>query len=62
MKKPWQGNPLLEKHIWARGRSIPLSMFEPLASSIGISLVSLQKGPGVDQLRKASFAHRIVVE
>jgi tetratricopeptide (TPR) repeat protein len=56
----WQGNPLLEKHIWARGRSIPLSVFEPLTRSLGISLVSLQKGPGVDQLREASFADRIV--
>ncbi len=56
----WQGNPALEKHIWARGRSIPLTSFEPLTRVPGISLVSLQKGPGVDQLRSSSFADRIL--
>jgi tetratricopeptide (TPR) repeat protein len=56
----WQGNPAVEKLIWARGRSIPLAALEPLAQLPGISLVALQKGPGLEQLRNVSFAGRIV--
>jgi len=56
----WQGNPAVEKLIWARGRSIPLAALEPLAQLPGVQLVSLQKGPGVEQLRAVPFAERIV--
>jgi tetratricopeptide (TPR) repeat protein len=56
----WQGNPVVEKLIWARGRSIPLAALAPLAHLRGVSLVSLQKGPGIEQLRDVSFADRIV--
>jgi hypothetical protein len=56
----WHGNPALEKHVWARGRSVPLAAFEPLTRLPGITLVSLQKGPGVDQLRSSSFADRVL--
>ncbi|MBV8806171.1 MAG: glycosyltransferase family protein, partial [Sinobacteraceae bacterium] len=56
----WQGNPAVEKLIWARGRSIPLAVLEPLAQLPGVSLVSLQKGPGLEQLRNVPFAERIV--
>ena len=56
----WQGNPAVEKLIWARGRSIPLAALEPLAYLPGVRLVSLQKGPGVEQLRAVPFAERIV--
>ena len=56
----WQGNLAVEKLIWARGRSIPLAALEPLAHLPGVSLVSLQKGPGLEQLRNVAFAHRIV--
>jgi tetratricopeptide (TPR) repeat protein len=56
----WQGNPALEKHIWARGRSVPLVSFEPLMRLPGISFVSLQKGRGIEQLRSVSFADRIL--
>jgi tetratricopeptide (TPR) repeat protein len=56
----WQGNPAVEKLIWARGRSIPLADLEPLAHLPGVSLVSLQKGAGVEQLRAVPFAGRIV--
>jgi len=55
----WQGNPAVEKLIWARGRSIPLAALEPLARLPGVSLVSLQKGPGVEQLHNVRFADRI---
>lgn len=44
----WQGD---FKHRWDRHRSIPLGHFEPLARVEGVRLVSLQKGPGADQLR-----------
>ena len=56
----WQGNLAVEKLVWARGRSIPLAALEPLAHLPGVSLVSLQKGPGLEQLRNAPFAARIV--
>jgi tetratricopeptide (TPR) repeat protein len=56
----WQGNPDVEKLIWARGRSIPLALLEPLAQLPGVSLVSLQRGPGLQQLRNVPFAGRIV--
>ena len=56
----WQGNPAVEKLIWARGRSIPLAALEPLAQLPGVSLVSLQKGPGLEQLRNVPFTERII--
>jgi tetratricopeptide (TPR) repeat protein len=43
----WQGNP---KHPWDRHRSIPLACFEPLARIQGVRLISLQRGPGTEQL------------
>jgi hypothetical protein len=42
----WQGNP---QHSWDRWRSFPLSCLAPLAAVQGASLVSLQKGAGVEQ-------------
>jgi tetratricopeptide (TPR) repeat protein len=56
----WQGNLAVEKLIWARGRSIPLAALEPLAQLPGVRLVSLQKGPGLEQLRDVPFAERII--
>ena len=56
----WQGNPKVEKLIWARGRSLPLAALEPLAQLPGVSLLSLQKGPGCEQLAQVPFADRIV--
>jgi tetratricopeptide (TPR) repeat protein len=44
----WQGNP---KYQWDRHRSIPLACFAPLADMTGVRLVSLQKGPGAEQVR-----------
>ncbi len=44
----WQGNP---QHRGDRQRSIPLRHYEALARVEGVRLVSLQKGPGADQLR-----------
>jgi hypothetical protein len=56
----WQGNLEVEKLIWARGRSIPLTFLEPLAHLPGVQLISLQKGPGTEQLRDVPFGGRIV--
>jgi hypothetical protein len=44
----WQGSP---RHAWDRHRSCPLELFEPLARVPGVHLISLQKGPGSEQLR-----------
>lgn len=43
----WQGNPRFEKDRW---RSFPLRLLAPLAGVPGVRLVSLQKGPGEEQL------------
>jgi tetratricopeptide (TPR) repeat protein len=43
----WQGKP--DRKIDA-GRSIPLAEFAPLARIPGVRLVSLQRGPGIEQL------------
>ncbi len=56
----WQGNPDVERLIWARGRSIPLAALKPLAELSGISLVSLQKGAGAEQLRQVPFRDRVL--
>jgi hypothetical protein len=44
----WRGSP---SHANDRARSIPLSCFKPLAALPGVRLVSLQKGPGAEQLQ-----------
>ncbi len=45
----WQGNP---KFLFDRQRSIALRQFAPLAAIGGVRLVSLQKGPGAEQIAK----------
>ena len=52
----WQGNPTNRVDRW---RSFPLAWFAQLASLPGVRLVSLQKGPGVEQL--AALAGRFPV-
>ncbi len=45
----WRGS---TAHPGDKRRSIPLARFEPLARRPGVSLVSLQKGQGLDELRE----------
>jgi tetratricopeptide (TPR) repeat protein len=52
----WQGNP---HNQWDRWRSIPLEAFAPLAAIAGVRLITLQKGPGVEQLE--SLAGRFAI-
>jgi tetratricopeptide (TPR) repeat protein len=54
----WQGDPRVEL-TFLRGRSVPLVELAPLADVPGVSLYSLQKGYGTEQLQDASFAARI---
>ncbi len=56
----WQGNPTVEQLVLARGRSMPLEALAPLAEVPGVSLISLQKGPGSEQLRTVAFRDRIL--
>jgi tetratricopeptide (TPR) repeat protein len=56
----WQGNPSVERLVWARGRSIPLAALGPLAELPGVNLVSLQKGAGAEQLLQVPFRHRVL--
>lgn len=48
----WQGN---KKHPEDRWRSIPLAQFEPLSRVEGVTLISLQKGQGGEQVRSCGF-------
>lgn len=48
----WQGNP---KHTGDRWRSVKLERFAPLAAIPGVTLVSVQKGAGYEQLASAGF-------
>ena len=48
----WQGSP---KHKADRYRSVPLAHFEALARPKGARLLSLQVGPGTEQLAAAAF-------
>jgi hypothetical protein len=43
----WQGNP---RSADDPSRSLPLACFEPLARVPGVRLISLQKGPGCEQI------------
>jgi len=52
----WQGNP--KAPVDAR-RSAPLAAFAPLADIAGIRLISLQRGPGEEQIADVAFADRI---
>ncbi|QOV87944.1 tetratricopeptide repeat protein [Humisphaera borealis] len=54
----WQGNP---SHQWDRHRSVPLSSLAPLAQVPDIRLVSLQRGPGTEQLSSCPFAIEEVI-
>ena len=55
----WQGNPKSEK-TGLRGRSIALETFAPIIGGSQISLLSLQKGFGSEQLENCSFKDRFV--
>jgi len=53
----WQGNP---RAPFDRERSIPLAQFEPIAAVPGVRLVSLQKGPGAEQLATVADRWNVV--
>ena len=56
----WQGRPNMEVGN-LRGRSVPVKEFMPLLSIPNVTLFSLQKGPGIEQLQSVDFASRLVV-
>jgi hypothetical protein len=53
----WQGSP---GYALDRDRSFPLMQLAPLARLPGVTLISLQKGPGSEQIREASDQFPIV--
>jgi hypothetical protein len=55
----WQGNPKAEK-AGLRGRSMSLEAFTPITGNCHISLLSLQKGFGSEQLETCFFKNRFV--
>jgi Flp pilus assembly protein TadD len=52
----WQGNPNPEADM---ARSVPLSLFAPLAAAPSVRLISLQKGFGVEQLERLPPGMRV---
>ena len=56
----WQGNPQAEEDGHLKGRSLPLAALAPLPQATAASFLSLQKGPGAEQLMDCSFKHRFV--
>ena len=55
----WQGNPKVEK-TGLQGRSLALEAFAPITKNDQISLLSLQKGFGSEQLETCSFKDRFI--
>ena len=55
----WQGNPKMEKKGY-KGRSIPLERFSILLDRNDITMLSLQKGFGSEQLENCSFKNKFV--
>jgi hypothetical protein len=55
----WHGNPEAEKRASLQARSFPLSAAAPLARLPKLSLVSLQKGAGAEQLGEVGFGGEI---
>ena len=53
----WQGDPAHETTS-LRGRSLPLALLAPLAASPEVTLVSLQRGHGAEQLECCGFRER----
>jgi Tfp pilus assembly protein PilF len=53
----WQGNPA---YYSDRFRSIPLANFAALAALAGVRLISLQKGPGVEQFESAADRFEVI--
>jgi protein O-GlcNAc transferase len=53
----WQGNP---KHKNDRRRSVALANFAPVAAVLGVTLVSLQRGTGLEQRTRQGENLRIV--
>ena len=60
----WQGNPQPNQKPGRIGtgdfRSLPLEAFAPIPGKTNVSLLSLQKGYGSEQLEECSFRHRFV--
>jgi hypothetical protein len=56
----WQGNVQTEKQGGFTGRSFELAAAAPLARLPGVTLVSLQKGPGSDQLAQVDFCGQVL--
>ncbi len=54
----WQGDPQTEKNY--KGRSIPLQSFSTIVENNNISLLSLQRGFGMEQLDFCSFKSKFV--
>jgi FkbM family methyltransferase len=53
----WKGSP---QNRTDRGRSLPLTLFEALASLPGVTLVSLQKGQGSEQIAEVKDRFHVV--
>ena len=57
----WQGNPNVEKST-LKGRSFQLEKFAKIIDKNNITLLSLQKGYGLEQMSTCSFSNRFINE
>jgi tetratricopeptide (TPR) repeat protein len=55
----WHGNPKLSRQGVGR-RNVALAQFAPLGRMAGVSLFSLQKGPGTEQLAEVSSLFSVI--
>jgi hypothetical protein len=55
----WYGNPEAEQLSALQSRSFPLAAAAPLARLEGVSLISLQKGPGAEQRQQVEFSGQV---
>ena len=53
----WQGRP---GFLQDRQRSIPLANWKPVSQVEGVQLISLQKGPGSEQLRAVANEFKVI--
>jgi hypothetical protein len=56
----WHGNPEAEKRAALQARSFPLEAAAPLSGLPEVSLVSLQKGAGAEQIAQVGFGGTII--
>jgi len=56
----WHGNPAAERFAALQSRSFPLAAAAPVADLPAVTLISLQKGAGAEQIGAVEFSRRVL--